>query len=136
MTTDARCFVVFDGVCNLCAYSVRFILAHERDHLIQFAAAQSAAGRELLREFAIDPDSLATFIFVEGGTAHVRSDAALALSQHLRLPWRILRILRIVPRRLRDSAYDVIARNRYRWFGKRESCVVPTAELWSRFLDG
>jgi predicted DCC family thiol-disulfide oxidoreductase YuxK len=135
LTMDAQHVVVFDGACNLCAHSVTFILAHERDSAIRFAAAQSAAGRELLREFGLDPDNVATFVFVKGGTAYVRSDAALEVAQHLRSPWRMLRVLRFVPRRLRDSVYDIIARNRYRWFGKRESCIVPTPELRSRFID-
>ncbi len=136
MTADAGHVVVFDGVCNLCSGAVAFILARERDHLIRFAAAQSAAGRELLSEFGLDPEKLATFVFIEGGSAHVRSDAALEVARHLRFPWRALRILRIVPRPLRDFLYDLIARNRYRWFGKRQSCMVPTAELRSRFLNG
>lgn len=132
---DARHIVVFDGVCNLCAESVAFILAHERDDSIRFTTAQSETGRALLSEFGLDPENLSTFVFIEGGTAHVRSDAALEVAQHLRLPWRMLRVFRIVPRRLRDSIYRLIARNRYRWFGKRESCVAPTPELRSRFFD-
>lgn len=133
--TNARCVVVFDGVCNLCASSVRFILARERDHLIHFAAAQSAAGRRLLSEFGLDPDDLVTFVFVEEGVARVRSAAALGVARHLRMPWRMLRVLGIVPRPLRDWMYDLLARNRYRWFGQQESCMLPTPELRSRFLE-
>ena len=135
MAVDARNVVVFDGVCNLCAHSVAFILAHERDNAIQFAAAQSTAGRELLSEFGLDPANLSTFVFIEGGVAHVRSDAGLEVARHLRVPWRLLRVLRILPRPFRDSIYDLVAKHRYRWFGKRESCSVATAELRSRFID-
>jgi predicted DCC family thiol-disulfide oxidoreductase YuxK len=135
MMIDERHVVVFDGVCNLCRRSVTFILLHERDHLIRFAAAQSAAGRALLREFDLDPENVATFVFLHGDVAHVRSDAALEVARHLRLPWRMVRILRIVPRRLRDAVYDFVARHRYRWFGRRESCLVPTPDVRSRFLD-
>ena len=136
MVGDARPIVVFDGMCNLCAQSVAFILAHERDNAIQFAAAQSTAGRALLSEFGLKPENLVTFVFIEGGTACVRSEAALEVARHLRVPWRLLRILRLIPRRFRDSIYDFIAKNRYRWFGKRESCSVATPEQRSRFIDG
>lgn len=132
----ARHVVVFDGMCNLCAHSVAFILVHERDNVIQFAASQSAAGRELLREFGFEAENLATFVFIEDGKAHVRSDAALEVARHLRLPWRLLRVLRLMPRPFRDSIYGFLAKNRFRWFGKRESCVVASPEQRSRFIDG
>ncbi len=136
MTMDARYVVVFDGACNLCARSVKYILAHERDHLIWFAAAQSASGQELLLKRGFDPRNLTTFVFIKGSVVYVRSDAALEVVYHLRLPWRMFRVLRFVPRRLRDSIYDLVALSRYRWFGKREHCIVPTPELRSRFLQG
>ncbi len=136
MTLDAQHVVVFDGLCNLCSGGVRFILAHEPDHVIRFAAAQSPSGQALLRKHGFDPRDLATFVFIEDGVVHVRSDAALEVARHLRLPWRMLRVLRLVPRRLRDSIYDLVARKRYRWFGKRETCILPTSELRSRFVDG
>ena len=106
------------------------------DNLIRFTAVQSASGRELLREFGFDPQNVVTFVFIKGGTVYVRSDAVLEIAHHLLLPWRMLRVFRVVPRRLRDSIYDLVARNRYRWFGKRLSCLVPTPQLRSRFIDG
>lgn len=127
--------MVFDGVCKLCARCVNFILAHERDDVIRFAAMQSVSGQALLRRFGFDPQNVVTFVFIKGGTVHVRSDAALEIARHLRLPWRMLSVLRLVPRRLRDSLYDLVARNRYRWFGKRERCFVPSPQLRSRFID-
>ncbi len=136
MTMDASHVVVFDGVCNLCSRGVNFLLAHERDHVIHFAAAQSPSGQELLRKHGFDPQDLATVVFIKGGAVHVRSDAALEVARHLRMPWRMFRVLCLVPRQLRDPVYDLIARNRYRWFGKRESCSVPTPQLRSRFIDG
>jgi predicted DCC family thiol-disulfide oxidoreductase YuxK len=127
--------VLFDGVCNFCAHSVQFILAHERDHVIRFAANQSDVGRELLRQHGFAPDDVTTFVFIEGGRTLVRSDASLALASHLRQPWRLLRGFRILPRFLRDGLYNLVARNRYRLFGRRESCLVPTQEVRARFLD-
>jgi len=128
--------LIFDGVRNLCTGGVRFIFAHERDHVIRFVAAQSVPGQALLLKLGMDPSDVTSVVFVRGGVAYVRSDAALEVARHLRLPWRMLRILRPVPRRLRDAIYDLVAQRRYRWFGKRESCIVPTPELRSRLIDG
>jgi predicted DCC family thiol-disulfide oxidoreductase YuxK len=122
-------------VCNLCSHAVDFILAHERDQVIRFAAAQSAAGQDLLRKHGFDAEDLTTLVFIKGGMVHVRSDAALEVARHLRLPWRMLRGFRLVPRPFRDAVYGLVARNRYRWFGKRESCRAPTPGLRSRFID-
>jgi len=127
--------VIFDGVCHLCAYSVAFVLAHERDHAIRFAAAQSATGNALLLKLGLNPESSATFVFIDNDRAYVRSDAVLEVVSHLRLPWRILRLFRVIPRPLCDRLYDFIAQRRYRWFGKRESCLVPSPEFRSRFMD-
>jgi predicted DCC family thiol-disulfide oxidoreductase YuxK len=135
MATDASQVVVFDGTCNLCAGAVSFVVAHERDHLIRFAPAQSAAGRKLLLEYGIDPDGLTTFVFIEEGRAQVRFDAAIAVADHLRWPWSMFRVVRFVPRRLRDSIYDLVARHRYRWFGQRDGCTLPAPELRSRLIE-
>jgi len=127
--------VVFDGFCNLCAQSVRFILAHEKEPELKFAALQSAAGARLAREYGIDPADARTFILVSDGRCHVKSEAALRVARFLRMPWRLILSARIVPRMLRDRAYDVVARNRYRWWGRSEACMVPTPALSARFLD-
>ncbi len=122
---DASEIVVFDGTCNLCAGGVSFILAHERDHQLRFAAAQSGPGRALLVKLGLDPQHLASFVLIKGDEAYVRSDAAIEVANHLRLPWRMLRFLHIVPRRIRDYFYDLVAQRRHRWFGTRESCFLP-----------
>ena len=126
--------VVFDGVCNLCNRSVRFILRHEAEPEIQFSPMQSPAGARLLRQHNLSVDDLRTFVLVSGERAYVRSDAAIRIARHLKGGWKWLGLLRIVPRPLRDWAYDVVARNRYRWFGRTDTCMVPTPELRSRFL--
>ncbi len=130
-----RCVVVFDGMCDLCAGSVRFILSHERDNELRFAAAQSRAGRELLRRHGFEPETVPSLVVAGAGQVHLRSTAALEIVDHLRPPWRWLCTLRILPRRLRDALYDLVSRNRYRWFGRRDTCLLPTPELASRFLD-
>jgi predicted DCC family thiol-disulfide oxidoreductase YuxK len=132
---DTREIVIFDGTCNLCANGVSFILAHERDHQLQFAAAQSEPGQALLIKSGLDPQDISTFVFIKGDEVHVRSDAAIKVAHHLRLPWRMLALLRILPRRFRDSVYDLVAQRRHRWFGTRESCRRPTPELRSRFVE-
>jgi predicted DCC family thiol-disulfide oxidoreductase YuxK len=127
--------VIFDGVCNLCAHSVRFILDHEADQSLRFTPLQSPAGTRLLRELGFDPDDAKTFVLIAEGRAYVKSDAAIRVSRHFRGGWRLLGGIRIIPRPIRDWAYDLIAGNRYRWFGRAEACMVPTPELRSRFLE-
>ncbi len=127
--------VVFDGVCNLCVGSVGFIVRHEKTPALRFAPIQSATGARLVRELGFDPADAKTFVIVEDGRAHVRSNAAIRLARYLRWPWRLLGAAWIVPRPIRDHAYDWVARNRYRWFGRRDTCLVPTPALRSRFLD-
>ena len=128
--------VLFDGHCNLCNGTVNFLLARDSRERLRFASLQSEAGRRLLVAHGLpvetDPGS---FVYVEGGRAFVRSDAALALARRLDGAWPMLAALRIVPRVLRDAVYRVVARNRYRWFGRTATCRVPTPELRRRFLD-
>lgn len=87
-----------------------------------------------MREFGFDPDDAETFIFISDGEALTKSDAALRLAQHLRGGWRVLRLFRFVPRPVRDWGYDILARNRYRWFGRYDTCMVPSTEIRDRFI--
>jgi predicted DCC family thiol-disulfide oxidoreductase YuxK len=126
--------VLFDGVCNLCNGSVRFIIARDPAAHFHFAALQSETARRLLteaRHIGRLPDSVA---LLQGGHVYTRSTAGLRIARRLRFPWPLLYGFTIVPRPLRDAVYDLIARNRYRWFGKRDACMLPTPELRSRFL--
>jgi len=127
--------VLFDGVCNLCTHSVRFILAHEAEPLFRFAPVQSAAGIRLLRELGQDPHDVETFVVIADGKAYLRSDAAIRIAPHLRGAWRWLGAVKIVPRPIRDWVYDLVARNRYRWFGRTDECMVPAAEIRARFIE-
>jgi predicted DCC family thiol-disulfide oxidoreductase YuxK len=126
--------VLFDGVCNLCNGSVQFIITHDPAAHFRFAALESEAARRLLGECELSgplPDSVA---LVEGGSVYTRSTAALRIARRLAFPCPLLYALIVVPRPLRDVVYNLIARNRYRWFGKRDACMVPTRELRARFL--
>lgn len=127
--------LIFDGVCNLCARSVRFILDHEADQTLRFMPLQSPAGTRLIRELGLDPNDAKTFVLIADGKAYVKSDAAIRLSRYLRGPWKLLRMIKIIPRRIRDSVYDVVAPRRYRWFGRRDSCMVPTLQFRARFIE-
>ena len=127
--------VIFDGVCNLCVRSVKFIINHEADQLLRFTPLQSLAGARLLREYGFDPEDAKSFVLVADGKPYVKSDAAIRVARHLRGGWRLIGAIKIIPRPIRNWTYDVIARNRYRWFGRSEGCMVPTPELLSRFVD-
>ncbi len=130
--------ILFDGVCSLCSGVVRFIVARDPHSRFRFAALQSDAARRACAEFgatqpaAAEPDSV---IVIADGRAFERSDAALAIAARLPFPWPVFGVFRILPRSLRDRLYAVVARNRYRWFGKSDTCMVPTAELRARFID-
>lgn len=126
--------VLFDGVCNLCNGSVQFIIRRDPAGRFRFASLQSEAGQALLRRHGLDPEDLFSVILVEDGRVHSRSDAALRIAGGLSGGWRAAGALRVVPRPLRDLVYGLVARNRYRWFGRRDACMIPTPELRARFL--
>ena len=126
--------VIFDGTCNICAGSVNFILRHEAKPDLFFTSLQSPAGARLLRQFSFDPEDARTFVLVSDGVAYVKSEAAVRVCRHFRGAWRLLSVVKIIPRPIRDWMYDVFARNRYRWFGRLEACMVPTPELAARFV--
>ena len=130
----AHPIVVFDGDCVLCSANARFILRRDRRRRFRLATMQGQAGAALMARFGIDPLDSETFILVEGERVRRNSDAALAIAEGLGWPWRALGVLRIVSRPVRDAVYRLVARNRYRWFGRRERCFVPTAEQADRIL--
>ena len=135
MEAPANPLVLFDGVCNLCNRSVQMILRHDRQARFRFASLQSPLGEKLRAELGIDRETVDSVILVEGGRWYQESAAALRIAHGLGGFWKLLGVFRLVPRPLRDAAYRLIARNRYRWFGKTETCWVPTPELRGRFLS-
>ena len=126
--------VLFDGVCNLCNGSVRFIIAHDPAAHFRFAALQSEAARRLLSESGLNDQLADSVALIECGRVFTRSTAALHIARRLCFPWPLLYTLIVVPRTLRDAVYNLIARHRYGWFGKRDACMVATPELRTRFL--
>lgn len=126
--------VLFDGHCGLCQRSVRYLLRHERAPVLQFAAQQSAFGRDLLAAHDLPPEP-GSLVYILGNTRLLGADAALHLCTYLRAPHRWLRFGKILPTRLRHALYHWIARRRYRWFGRTESCPLPDPEHKDRFFD-
>jgi predicted DCC family thiol-disulfide oxidoreductase YuxK len=133
-----RPVILFDGVCNLCNSAVQWVIERDVDQRFHFASLQSdAARRELegvLEGEEIDalPDSI---VLIDSDGVHTRSAAALRIARGLGSPYALLRLAVVVPRPLRDAIYNLIARNRYRWFGRRDTCMTPTADVAARFLD-
>lgn len=127
--------IVFDGVCALCNRWVRFLLRFDRAGRYRFAAMQGEHGRQLLAAHGLDPQDPMSFLLLEQGQAWTDSDAIVRVLQGLGGSWRLAAALRLVPRRWRDAGYRALARNRYRWFGRSETCRRPPPEQQWRFLD-
>lgn len=127
--------LLFDGVCTLCDWSVQFVLDHDRTGQVHFASLQSEIGRTLTVQCGLEPGAVDSVVFVADGRCHTESDAALQVAGVLSPPWRWLSALQAVPRPLRDGVYRWVARHRYRWFGTRDACRLPTPETRARFLD-
>ncbi len=126
--------ILFDGVCTLCESSVRFIIKHDKAGLFKFAQAQSEIGKQMQSDLDIDALGAGTIILIKEGKTYYKSDAALEIARDLSGPWKPLVCFKIIPAPLRNAVYDVIARRRYRWFGKRDTCMIPDEAFKQRFL--
>ncbi|ASZ12826.1 thiol-disulfide oxidoreductase DCC family protein [Chitinophaga pendula] len=126
--------ILFDGVCNLCNNSVNFVIRHDRADRFRFASLQSEAATLLAQQYQTSFESRSSFILIEEGKVYQRSTAALRVVRHLGFPYYCLYLFMILPAFLRDAVYNQIARNRYRWFGKKDACMIPTSALRSKFL--
>jgi predicted DCC family thiol-disulfide oxidoreductase YuxK len=134
---DLKAVVIFDSNCILCSALVRFLLRHEKGDTLNFASSRKDVGIKLAQDHGIAPEELdLSFLVIRDGKALKKSDASLALLAELKAPWRYLTVLRIVPNRLRDWIYDIVARNRLNWFGEQQDCFLPTPAQRSKFLDG
>ncbi|MFC0562426.1 thiol-disulfide oxidoreductase DCC family protein [Halalkalibacter alkalisediminis] len=126
--------ILFDGICNFCNDSVQFIIKRDPDGLFVFASLQGEKGKEILRQRNVPPQ-VESLVLIEGDRYYVKSTAALRICMFLRGGWKLLQIFMIVPRPCRDWFYDVFAKNRYKWFGKKEVCERPSIDFRSRFLE-
>ena len=126
--------VLFDGVCNLCNVAINFVIDRDPELVFRFASLQSSVGEELLARYDIDTNETDSIVLIEDARAYVKSTAALRIARRLGKLWPISYAFIIVPRPLRDVVYNGIAKRRYKWFGKREACRVPTPDERERFL--
>lgn len=126
--------LLFDGVCNLCNGSVQFIITRDVKQKFVFASLQSEKGQELLTKFKLPTENFDSFVLVKGDKYYTKSTAALLVFSSFGGLWLLLKIFLIFPAFLRNIVYNLVAKNRYKWFGKKESCWLPTPELKSRFL--
>ncbi|SDB35456.1 Predicted thiol-disulfide oxidoreductase YuxK, DCC family [Flavobacteriaceae bacterium MAR_2010_188] len=133
---DNKNLILFDGVCNLCNSSVQYVINHDKNDVFRFAPLQSEVGLEIIKKFNVDTnqtDSILLYSEEDGLT--YKSTAALEIASKLTFPINLLSVFLIVPAFIRNGVYDFIAKNRYRWFGKKDHCMIPTPELNSKFLS-
>jgi predicted DCC family thiol-disulfide oxidoreductase YuxK len=126
--------ILFDGVCNLCSASVRFVIKRDRKRIFRFASLQSEFAKKTMLANNLD-DSVKTIVLLKDEKIYLRSDAALEISRELNALWPSLYLLKIIPRFIRDAVYNFISQHRYQWFGKSDKCWLPSAELSTRFVD-
>jgi len=136
MTEDvSHPIVVFDGECNFCSSIVAFVIKRDKRGVFRFAPFQSEAGKTLLEKHGIREGYFDSFILIEDGKLYIRSEAALRLWRRLGGLWSLTYAFIAVPAFIRDAVYDFVARNRYKWFGKKDECMIPGPEVRERFLD-
>lgn len=126
--------VLFDGVCNLCNSSVQFIIKHDKKELFLFASLQSDAAKEVLLQFQIKKIEMDSILYIENGKIYSKSTAALKIAKHLNSPINWFYTFIAIPKFIRNSIYNFISKNRYKWFGKKEKCMIPSPEINHRFL--
>lgn len=130
-----KIIVLFDGVCNLCNGAVQFIIRRDSTSKIRFASLQSDFGRQQLIRFGYSPDNLYTILVIDRDRLYEKSDAIFRIVSQLDAPWKWMKVFKILPRFIRDGAYDLISRSRYKIFGRHDSCMIPDESLKARFLE-
>lgn len=129
-----KTILLFDGYCNLCHSSVQFVLKHEKNNDLYFTSLQSPSGIEILNHYSINPKKTDSLVLIEKNKAYIKSSAALRVSKYLKGLYPIAFGLLIIPSFIRNWIYDYVAKNRYKWFGKMDNCLVPDGNLLKRFL--
>ena len=127
--------ILFDGVCNLCNNSVKFIIKNDKRNIFKFAPLQGKYGIKIQNRYNINTTEINSIILIDGEKTYTKSSAALRIAKDLRAPFFLFFVFIIVPVFIRNFIYDLIAKNRYKWFGKMESCMIPSNELKSKFFD-
>ena len=132
---ENKSIILFDGVCNLCNNSIQFIIKRDKKKHFLYASLQSDAAQNLLLQFQLKNSDFDSIILIEKGKVYQKSSAILKIASHLNGLWKLSYGFIIVPKIIRDFVYTIIAKNRYKWFGKKDVCMIPTKELKMRFLD-
>ena len=127
--------ILFDGVCNLCNAAVQFVIKRDNKNQFVFVSLQSEEGKKILGEYNLPENEMNSFILVENGKVYDRSTAALKVIKKLNGLWRFLYGFIIVPKFIRNGIYNIVARKRYQWFGRKDECMIPTPELRAKFLN-
>ena len=127
--------ILFDGVCNLCNSAINFVIDKDKNNTFHFASLQSEFGQALLAHFEKDTSDFDSMIVYENGKIKTKSTAALRIAAGLSGSWKFLNVFRVVPSFLRNALYNLIAKNRYKWFGKKNECRIPTPELKAKFIE-
>jgi len=128
--------ILFDGVCNLCNSSINYVIRHDKGKVFMFAPLQSDAGKEIIETYNLDTSKTdSILLYSEGKGLKIKSSAAIAIASKLGVPRNLLSVFYIVPPFIRNWVYDYIAKNRYKWYGKKDACMIPTPELQERFLN-
>lgn len=133
-TPGNKKIILFDGICNLCSSSVQFIIKRDKKNQFLFGSLQGQTGQQYLRKFGIPSGEFNSFMLVEDDHLYTRSTGVLRMLKQLGGAWSLLYIFIIIPRFIRDALYKLVARNRYKWFGKKEECWIPTPALKAKFL--
>ena len=132
---EGKKIILFDGVCNLCNGAIQFIIKRDKKDVFRYAALQSELGERLVKERSIDTSKVDSFVLIEPGTAYyIKSSAALEIANNFSGLWKLTQIFKWIPESIRNSIYDLVARNRYKWFGRKDQCMIPTPELQAKFL--
>lgn len=132
---EENMIILFDGVCNFCNYWVNFAIKRDRKKKLRFTPIQGETAKRLLPQYNLQPTSLNSVIFIDAGKVYTQSSAALRIAKYLDGGWKLFYGFIIIPKFIRDFFYNIIARNRYKWYGKKESCMIPTPELRERFFE-
>ncbi len=135
MQTQPHPIVLFDGVCNFCNASVNFIIRHDKQKRLRFATLQSEAGERIRKEFGIADQKPDSFLLLHKGHLYKYTEAALKVFNMLPWYWKWTQVIWLIPQFVRDPIYRLIAKNRYKWFGKKEECMIPSPEVKERFLS-
>ncbi len=131
---DDKPIIVFDGHCVLCSGWARFVIRHDPRAKFRLLAAQTPLGRALYEHYGLDPEHYETNILIIDGTAWFKSEGSIRMFEGLGFPWSMMSTFRLLPRTIRDAAYELLARNRFRFFGRRDVCFTPTPDIVARFL--